>query len=365
MRRLAGCLCVALAGLPGPARTAGPRPAGYRAARDAAAPAIGAPALLRDSLGTRFTIGWRSAGSQQGLLSIGGLPPVPGALSVTDGSLVFHPLNGTGPVAYALYRRTGSAEHPWRESAVDLLDVAAAGPDTLFVFHLDGAVLETASPGLLRDILADRAQLDSLGAPWTTAPSALADPRDTTAQLTVLRDLVATTYADTLFRVFGTPARPLGLVGDRGRRAGRLGEFITSRDSISLAPARMVSGAQLRHALAHELAHRWQRAEPDEVAGLWRGVPSIHDSLRYGYHNTDEHQAEAVAFAVHFLQTTASPDVPSADALELLDAYERLVPGTHVMARRLLAESPYRGHPLASVLLAPRALALSSTSEQH
>ena len=156
-----------------------------------------------------------------------------------------------------------------------------------------------------------------------------------------------------MFRLFGTPRRPLGLVGERGQRAGRLGEFIASRDSISLSPARMTYPAQLRHALAHELAHRWQQAMPDEMKELWRGVGPIQDSLRYGFGDDQEHQAEAVAFAVHFLQTTAAPDLPTDAAMDLLQAYERLVPGTDIMARRLVAQPVYRYHPLASTLLAP------------
>ncbi|MBA2627748.1 MAG: hypothetical protein H0U85_07025 [Gemmatimonadales bacterium] len=302
-------------------------------------------------MGTRFTTAWRSAGTHQGLLSIGGLPPIPGALSITGGALVFHPLNGTAPVAYPLYRWAGSAAHPSRESVVQLMGIAGTREDTLYLFHLDGAVLETATPGILRDLLTGAARLDSLGDAWATEQAALVDWRDSAAQYAVIAELARTAYSDTLFQLFGTPARPIGLVGDRGRRAGRLGEFITSRDSVSLSPSRMTAGSQLRHALAHELAHRWQRAARDEMRDLWQGVPPIRDSLRYGYRNTDEHQAEAVAFAVHFLQATSSPDIPTDAALELLDAYDRLVPGTTAMARRLAAERIYQQHPLSSSLL--------------
>ena len=234
-----------------------------------------------------------------------------------------------------------------------LLGIDRTRGDGVYLFHLDGAVLETASPGVLQALVSEPSRVDSLGEAWATDRFALVDPRDTVAQLAAVRELAATTYADSMFRLFGTPSRPLGLVGERGQRAGRLGEFIASRDSISLSPARMTTPAQLRHALAHELAHRWQRAMPGEFEALWEGVEPIHDSLRYGFANEQEHQAEAVAFAVHFLQTTAAPDLPTDAALDLLQAYERLVPGTTVMARRLAAQPIYRYHPLASTLLAP------------
>ena len=61
----------------------------------------------------------------------------------------------------------------------------------------------------------------------------------------------------------------------RGRAAGRLGEYITSRDSLALDPARMTSEDQLRHALAHELAHRWQARAPAQISTLWQDVRGI------------------------------------------------------------------------------------------
>jgi hypothetical protein len=61
-----------------------------------------------------------------------------------------------------------------------------------------------------------------------------------------------------------------------------------------------------------------------------------------------EHQAEAVAFAVHFLQATASS--PMADGASLLEEYELLVPGTGAMARYLALQPIYDGHPLRRIL---------------
>ena len=65
-------------------------------------------------------------------------------------------------------------------------------------------------------------------------------------------------YADTLYALFGRPIRAVGLVGLKGRQAGRLGEYVGRRDSLALDTARIVSQEQLRHAMAHELGHRWQ-----------------------------------------------------------------------------------------------------------
>jgi hypothetical protein len=328
-------------------------PAAYRAGREIAATTTMVHGV--DSNAMRRRTAWRAAGSRQGLLSIGGLPPVPGTIALSGGSLVFRPAEGAGAVAYPLYHAGERDGQPRRLTAVALLEVDHGSGDPVYVFHLDGAVLETASPGVLTDLASAGTQIDSLGQAWATPQVALVNPTDTAGQVRVVRDLAGTPYADSLFRLFGTPARPLGLVGERGQRAGRLGEFVASRDSVSLSPSRMTNEDQLRHALAHELAHRWQHHASDEVDSLWRGVAPIRDSLRYGYRNEGEHQAEAVAFAVHFLQATNSPDLPLDAALDLLGAYERLVPGTAVMARYIVARPLYRYHPLASQLLAPAA----------
>jgi hypothetical protein len=106
----------------------------------------------------------------------------------------------------------------------------------------------------------------------------------------------------------------------------------------------MTGEAQLRHALAHELGHRWQSRARAQLAALWAGVPAIRDPKRYGYQDQAEHQAEAIAFAVNFLQTTAAAAPTS--SMALLDHYELLVPGTRVMASYLLLQPIYRNHPL-------------------
>jgi hypothetical protein len=112
----------------------------------------------------------------------------------------------------------------------------------------------------------------------------------------------------------------------------------------------MTGEAQLRHTLAHELGHRWQSRAPAQLSTLWWGVPPIRDPKRYGYGNVSEHQAEAVAFAINFLQTTAILTTLVTDAMTLLDHYELLVPGTRTMVRYLSLQPLYRSHPLRSRL---------------
>jgi hypothetical protein len=164
----------------------------------------------------------------------------------------------------------------------------------------------------------------------------------------VARSVERSAFADTLFALFGRPSRPVGLVGARGRKAGRLGEYIASRDSLALDPARITSQEQLRHAMTHELAHRWQARSPAQLSTLWQGVAPIRDTRRYGHNKASEHQAEAIAFAVHFLQATAAGARP--DDASLLQQYDLLVPGTAVLTRYLALQPIYARHPLRSTL---------------
>ena len=215
-----------------------------------------------------------------------------------------------------------------------------------YIFRIDSGVFETETPGALLEVATHPRWLERrVSSDGTTAGrSASAEPG---VLLQAARDIGSTAYADSLYQLFGQPRAVIGLIGRRGRAAGRLGEYIASRDSLATPPGHMTGVAQLRHALAHELGHRWQVKAKAQLAALWAGVPAIRDPKRYGYDDRSEHQAEAIAFAVNFLETTATtrPAV-AASSLSLLDHYELLVPGTTTIARYLLLQPGYRRHPL-------------------
>lgn len=285
-----------------------------------------------------------------GYLSARGLPPLPGTFTVTRSGLVFLSATGVeakfplvGPVREAGGRR-------WRASAVSLAYIdETGGRRPSYVFRVDAGVFETETPGPLLDLASRPSWLDSLAPGDWVRDQPLVRAADSTALWATARAITTGTYADTLYALFGTPTSAVGLVGPRGQRAGRLGEYIGRRDSLALDPGRMTGTAQLRHTLAHELGHRWQFRAPGQLATLWRGVSAMRDPKRYGYGNATEHQAEAIAFAVDFLQTTSSASDPD-DALTLLDHYELLVPGTRILVRYLALQPVYRRHALRDVL---------------
>ena len=129
---------------------------------------------------------------------------------------------------------------------------------------------------------------------------------------------------------------------------GDLAEYIRPRDSVALDPVHITSQDQLRHAFAHELGHRWEQREMGRVDSILGNVLAMADRERYGYGSRAEHRAEAVAFAVHFLQSTTAEG--SSDEADLLEHYEFLVPGTRAMVSYLILRATYRHHPFRAFL---------------
>lgn len=337
----------------------GVSPTGVPPAHPGYAPATDAPSdtvKLRDQRSARRRYASLAANATvAGFLSVRGLPPRAGSIALVEGGLHFRSADGlleaTYPLVGALRQRAGQR---WRASAVSLAYVDLSQGRRVYLFRVEGGVFETESPGVLLEVADRPVWVDSIRSrEWTVAPP-LVDPTDAAAVRRITASVERSAYADTLYALFGRPLRPTGEVGQRGRRAGRLGEYIANRDSLALDPGRMTSAEQLRHAFAHELGHRWQSRAPRQLELLWAGIPPIKDPKRYGYGSTAEHQAEAIAFAVHFLQATAGKPANSG-ALALLDHYELLVPGTGIMARYLALQPIHRGHPLRQLLVTGQA----------
>jgi hypothetical protein len=327
-----------------------PRPdgsSGYAAmaAGDTARPYLGVGEGDRRPALTALPVG----AEIEGFLSSRGLPPRAGRFLVTDTGLVFSSSDGrlsqTYPLVGPLRVRDGRR---WRAPVISLAYRDSSDGRSMYVFRMDGGVFGTTAPGPLLDLAGRPRWLDSMAAREWRPDRPLVSLFDTAAARRVNRRLERSGYADSLYALFGRPARRVGLVGTRGRAAGRLGEYIASRDSLALDPGRMTSEDQLRHAMAHELAHRWQARAPEQIRTLWKDVRAIPDPRRYGHRNPSEHQAEAAAFAVHFLQATAAS--PAADGAPLLEQYELLVPGTAAVARYLALQPIYADHPLRLLL---------------
>jgi hypothetical protein len=280
----------------------------------------------------------------RGYWSSCGLPPVAGQFTLSDTGVM---LRSTAE------DRDGTLE--WQPSTISLAYIDEDFAGIHYVFHLDGGVFETDFPGPLLQ-LANGARIAERTGTARPIGRTLVDEADPIALRQKAGEIAQSSYADSLYRLFGRPKTAIGVIGARGRRAGRLGEYMAGRDSLALDPGHMIGEDQLRHALAHELGHRWQARAGRQVAMLWVGVPPIKDPKRYGYDDLSEHQAEAIAFAINFLQTTAAGTRTEADAATLLEHYELLVPGTRAMVRYFSQQPLYRYHPLRLLLNTPSLL---------
>jgi hypothetical protein len=281
-----------------------------------------------------------------GYFSRNGLPPVRGVLSLTAHGLTFRSPSGTVLLSYQTIpgdELMRSSQRP--ASYARLAYTGKLGSRVSYVFRINDGVFETADPGGLPGILAQ-----VLFEPAPSNPAhGIANAVTATG---VTRQLSHSAYADTLYALFGKPARPVGSVGPRGIRMGDLAEYIRPRDSVALDPVHIISQDQLRHAFAHELGHRWEQREMGRVDSILGNVVAMGDPERYGYGSRAEHRAEAIAFAVHFLQSTMT-DL-SSDEVDLLEHYEFLVPGTRAMVRYLILLPTYRHHPFRAVLTQPQ-----------
>jgi hypothetical protein len=330
----------------------GTQPEGYREERGSTLDTLRGKAA--GSMARTAATGLALEAEIPGYLSDRGLPPLEGRVTLTQRGLVFRSVDGLLTTFPLVGRSRHSGEKRWRPAAVSLAYMDEDNGRPVYVFRIDVGVFETDTPGPLLDVVSHPDWLDSLSSGDTSRAAPLVNASDSAAMWRTTRAVASGTYADSLYALFGRPRAPVGLIGRRGRTAGRLGEYIEARDSLALDPGRMIGPAQLRHAMAHELGHRWQARAPGQIEMLWGGVSPIRDPKRYGYADLSEHQAEAIAFAVHFLQTTARPTQAATSALVLLDHYELLVPGTRTMARYLSLQPLYRKHPLRSLLTTGR-----------
>ncbi len=278
-----------------------------------------------------------------GYFSRNGLPPVPGVLTLTASGLTFRSPGGTVLLSYQTIHANEPVHASQRSaSRARLAYTGKLGSRVSYVFRIKDGVFETAEPGGLPNILTQLALLERVPS------NPVHGIADAAAAAGVIRRLSQSAYADTLYALFGKPARPVGSVGSRGIRMGNLAEYVSPRDSVALDPVHITSQDQLRHAFAHELGHRWEQREMGRVDSILANVLAMGDPERYGYGSRAEHRAEAIAFAVHFLQSTMAD--PSSDGLDLLEHYELLVPGTRAMVGYLILLPTYRRHPFRATL---------------
>ena len=247
-----------------------------------------------------------------------------------------------------------SAEGRWRASAVSLAYVDATLGRDFYVFRVDGGVFETDAPGLADGRRGPPVVARQLGLARVDG-GARAGGRWQWRGGGALRldALTASPYADSLYAVFGRPERPAGVVGASGRAAGRLGEYVarvTRSRSIPRGWAARPS-SDTPWPTSSPTAGRRARRRSSRRCG--RASPRSATPVAMATTMSSEHQAEAAAFAVHFLLATATARDPEGE-LGTLDHYELLVPGTRTLARYFAMQAAFGGHPLRAFLTTGR-----------
>jgi hypothetical protein len=168
----------------------------------------------------------------------------------------------------------------WRATTLDLAYVAGEGPHPVYLIRVEGSVFATDAPGVLLDMVGHPAWLDSLASREWTPRAPLAASDDSAAILAVTRRIESSPTPTRSTRSSVVPSRPVGLVGPKGRRRDGWASTWAAAIPWPSIPARIVSEEQLRHAMAHELGHRWQSRAPAQMRALWRDVPPIPDQRR-------------------------------------------------------------------------------------
>ncbi len=271
-----------------------------------------------------------------GTLILRGTEPRQGQLYVADRWMVFRPDGTAGVIPVPVI-----VTHTDGRPPVWAMRVVASRSAANTAFDITGwGRFETAQPKAISLLLGGRSAPEML----LEEPGALL--RDGVAPHAIIEVLAASGFADTLYAIAGRPRAPIGLLSEAHRRAGDAALYSPATDSIALDPHTARSIDDLRGMLAHEVGHRLQRTRPTLLDGVWATVPAITDPEVYGFGNREEHQAEAVRFAVIYLQITASAGRDREADVLLLDLYESLMPGTGTVARLLLGEPVFSRHPL-------------------
>lgn len=159
-----------------------------------------------------------------------------------------------------------------------------------------------------------------------------------------------TAFTDTLTMLLGAPSRPVTFGAMYHGDSSGDAQYTYKDDAITFnVNARRdwlnKTNTELRLTLAHEWWHMAQSRVGAEFAPTWSRVPKALPST-YAATNEREHQAEAFAMALVWLQTTRSPAIDAQAADTTLYLSEQFVPGTRLFVSYLLSHPLMADHPI-------------------
>lgn len=121
------------------------------------------------------------------------------------------------------------------------------------------------------------------------------------------------------------------------------GGYDVQKDAILLSP-RAGDKLEWRMVWVHELVHALQARQGFWLGKAWQKIGEP-DKQVYAARGVQEHQAEAVALAILWLQASRNDELPRNVLMNSLDAVEQKVPGTKLMVQWWLTHPLYRAHP--------------------
>lgn len=166
-------------------------------------------------------------------------------------------------------------------------------------------------------------------------------------------------YFDTLTTLFGEVKINFGQIVSGTAfvpgQGGILAEYTVSANQVILKEPASEELYMYRAALTHELVHAWQAKEGDILGEIWERyniLPPADKMINYASYSKTEHQAEATAAAVGFLNILGRVDLQDSIKVALGRHLDALAPGTLIMTRVLLSHPVYAFHPIKNRTLA-------------
>lgn len=180
----------------------------------------------------------------------------------------------------------------------------------------------------------------------------------------LLDSLATTSFADSLYQIFGRPNIDIKTLPD-----SLAGQYDIRSHTITLARHSGVCSEipAARIAFVHELAHAFQATLGDILGDIWSQYnirPPQKHFASYAAQDITEHQAEALSAAINLLSVISNPslgfgsfplknlqgeDLPpiiTDRRSSLATSLDQYVPGTLILARLLLSHPLYKNHPL-------------------
>lgn len=174
----------------------------------------------------------------------------------------------------------------------------------------------------------------------------------------LIKLLPRSAYVDTLKAIFGKTKIGFAKLDAEhvytGAEGGVLAQYVGISGRVVLKRPEGEPAYMYRAALTHEFVHAWQSKQPALLNNLWAKYEiraPLPKMANYASHSKSEHQAEAAAAAVGFLNVLNQNYLKPQMKVALGKYLDSLAPGTLIMTRVLLSHPLYAHHAVQTAPL--------------